>query len=421
MARQSEFLSPHPRSAKVHNALTGMHKDGAMPNGFVIMQIGDPALDRVFEVAIAPAIVAAGLEAKRIDIDTAGGLLKGEIVDYLERSDIIVADLTNERPNCYLEVGYAMGLGRHRHLILSVRADHLPGSADHISGGPKVHFDLAGYDLLMWSLNDLDAFRGELTQRIKRRLAITRDLPLVGPGVTSPPWTHELAERGLHHIHELVGPGHVELAFGLAPPKIQRTAHDLLEAARGATIPTFGWPIGLVLDTEDDRPRTTGNGIKAEVIGERWDEKGSYDLWELRTDGDFCMVQSLFEDQLGRPDAVFFDTRVVRATEAILYCARIYELLGVPPEAVVNLRLAHGGLKDRVLTSVGARILSRKYESKVDRVETEVTFELGTVAGDLSQLVKSLTAPMFELFDFFVLGDDVYTDIVDKFVEGQVT
>lgn len=420
MARQSESLLIRVRRS-VRNALAVVHKDGVMPNGFVIMQIGDPALDTVFDVAIAPAIADAGLEAKRIDIDTAGGLLKSEIVDYLERSDIIVADLTNERPNCYLEVGYAMGLGRHRHLILSVRSDHLPGSAEHVAGGPKVHFDLAGYDLLMWSPNDLEAFRGELTQRIKRRLAITRDLPLVGPGVTSPTWVHELAEHGLARIHELVGRGYVKLAFGLAPPKIQRTSHDLLEAARGATIPTFGWPIGLVLDTEDDRPRTTGNGIKAEVIGKRWDEKGSYDLWELRTDGDFCMVQSLFEDQLGRPGAIFFNTRVVRATEAILYCARIYELLGVPPEAVVNLRLAHGGLKNRVLTSVGARILPWKYESQVDRVETEVTFELGTVAGDLSQLVKLLTAPMFELFDFFVLGDDVYTDIVDKFVKGQVT
>ena len=36
---------------------------------------------------------------------------------------MIVADITNERPNCYLEVGYAMGLGKKANLILTARED----------------------------------------------------------------------------------------------------------------------------------------------------------------------------------------------------------------------------------------------------------------------------------------------------------
>lgn len=67
-ARQSESLLIRVQRS-VRNALAAVHKDGVMPNGFVIMQIGDPALDTVFDVAIAPAIADAGLEAKRIDIE----------------------------------------------------------------------------------------------------------------------------------------------------------------------------------------------------------------------------------------------------------------------------------------------------------------------------------------------------------------
>jgi hypothetical protein len=36
-----------------------------------------------------------------------GRILQSEIANFINKSKIIIADLTNERPNCYLEVGYA--------------------------------------------------------------------------------------------------------------------------------------------------------------------------------------------------------------------------------------------------------------------------------------------------------------------------
>jgi nucleoside 2-deoxyribosyltransferase len=81
-------------------------------DAFIIMQIGDSELDAICDEAIVPAIEAAGFAARRVDPHNAGDLLKSEIVQFLERSQIIIADLTNERQNCYLEIGYAMGLGK---------------------------------------------------------------------------------------------------------------------------------------------------------------------------------------------------------------------------------------------------------------------------------------------------------------------
>ena len=119
-----------------------------MVDAFIIMQIGNPELDSVCEQAIVPALDACGLEAKRVDKHNQGGLLKSEIIGFIERADIIIADLTNERPNCYLEVGYTMGIDKFQNLILTAREDHHYESQNYKNGGPKIHFDLSGYDIL---------------------------------------------------------------------------------------------------------------------------------------------------------------------------------------------------------------------------------------------------------------------------------
>jgi hypothetical protein len=137
---------------------------------FVIMQIGNPELDGVYERAMVPALRACGLVPRRVDRHNAGGLLHSEIIAFIEESDLIVADLTHERPNCYLEVGYAMGSGRFTNLILTAREDHSADSPNHHPGGPKVHFDLIGYDILYWAPERLDLFRSELEKRAWRRL-----------------------------------------------------------------------------------------------------------------------------------------------------------------------------------------------------------------------------------------------------------
>ena len=103
---------------------------------FVIMQIGNKELDEVFYKAIVPAIQSCGLEPRRVDKHNEGRLLKSEIVKFIESSDIIIADLTNERQNCYLEIGYAMGLDKFRKLILTAREDHYHDSPNYKKEGP---------------------------------------------------------------------------------------------------------------------------------------------------------------------------------------------------------------------------------------------------------------------------------------------
>jgi hypothetical protein len=139
---------------------------------FVIMQIGDADLEQTYGRAIIPALERAGRAPHRVDTHNRGGVLTSEIVAFIEESDVLVADLTHERPNCYLEVGYALGAGRASRLVLTARCDHMPDGLEHRPGGPKVHFGLAGYDILYWDPGRLAAFSKELEKRVLRRLTL---------------------------------------------------------------------------------------------------------------------------------------------------------------------------------------------------------------------------------------------------------
>ena len=218
------------------------------------------------------------------------------------------------------------------------------------------------------------------------------------------------------------GRGFMEIVSSIPPASIKPTQAELLNGARASMINTFGWPIGVVLDVEEHRPRPTGSGIRAEVEGSGWDDEKSYDLWELRTNGDFYLLASFFEDQQGHPDELFFNTRIVRITEAFMYLARLYGHLGVRAESTVSVTMSHGGLTDRRMSSsTSSRRLSGLYKAAVDKSTTTVEFVIGELDAELSDLVQAIAAPMFELFDFFQLNAAVFDEVIDRFVDGEVS
>ena len=388
-----------------------------MPQAFLIMHIGNAELDHVAASAIVPALVACGLEPKRVDKHNKGGLLKTEIIDFIETSDIIVADLTHERPNCYLEVGYVMGVDKFRNLILTVREDHFSDSENFKKGGPKIHFDLAGYDILAWHPGDIDSFRTELEKRIRRRLAILAPPSEVASASLQSDWFSEqrtLADEGMKKTPRTA---YMEVSFALASRTEQFSLPTLNNAAQTAPIHTFGWPIAPYLTREDLRPRPRADGVVCEVLGGR---KESYDYWALRRNGDFYWRGSLFEDER-RPGDLFFDTRIVRVTETLLYCGRLYAALDQDRQRVVTVTIRHVGLRGRRLSCanqnrlIHARDVSHENESAVF-----FSVRLEQLETELVTLVKAVVAPMLALFDFFELNDQIYEKLVNDFVAGKV-
>ncbi|MCK4820234.1 hypothetical protein KA005_31005, partial [bacterium] len=307
-----------------------------MKQAFIIMQIGNNDLDLVCEKAIVPALKSCGFDPKRVDKHTMGRLLKSEIVEFIISSEIIVADLTNERPNCYLEVGYAMGLDKFRNLILTAREDHSQDSPNYKKEGPKIHFDLSGYDILFWEQDNLAGFKAELEKRIRRRIATL-------PSSIQPwdnEWINENREIAMAGLERNNLSGFMEICLTPRDLKFNKELEELLLATEKAKIRTFGWSLGEMDNINPKfRPKPTTEGIVNELD---FEDKENYDYWTLRKDGTFYLLKNLFEDKR-KPGHIFFNTRIVRITEALLYSVRLYSELKLPSDEYVLIKIRHGG------------------------------------------------------------------------------
>lgn len=110
--------------------------------------------------SIEKAIQSAGYEPIRIDKEVFEGLIDEAILERIEKSHFLVADLTHgkegARGSVYYEAGLARAMGKE--VILTARADHLKG---------KIHFDLGHYQIVSWTDDNLVWFEEELSARIK--------------------------------------------------------------------------------------------------------------------------------------------------------------------------------------------------------------------------------------------------------------
>lgn len=397
-----------------------------MDAAFTIIQIGEPEMERVYDEAIDPAIRQAGLDPRRVDRHNEGDLLKSEIVKFIETAQVIVADVTNERPNCYLEIGYAMGLGRKGNLILTAREDHHHSSPNFRHGGPKVHFDLEGYSIIFWDPDNLPAFKDDLAKVIARRAAIVRPEPGAVVVEQPPDWhldLRALAETGIAGIERRA---HMEVVAETDAEE-SWSQQTLLEALRESSIHTFGWPLAVMLENRPEhRPRPTSDGVVAEVaFGSKDDQNSfgqdrrSYDYWKLFRDGRFYTLLSLFEDERA-DEAIFFEVRIARVTEALLLLARLYRRLGLAETHRVRITIRHQGLAGRSLRAASPNRLLMERETQEETVETSIEASLAELERNLTSYVKEIIDPLFMVFDFFELDAAILDELVDEFVSGRV-
>jgi hypothetical protein len=214
--------------------------------------------------------------------------------------------------------------------------------------------------------------------------------------------------------------GAMEVRFGLHSG-LNKTQIELLNAVRTSKITTFGWPIAAMLEHRPEyRPRPFGDGIRTEIA---INDPGriSYDYWAAGKNGDFYLLQSLFEDSREK-SALYFNTRIVRVTEALMFASRLYAALGAAPDAKLSARFTHTGLAGRTLKSSSPnRALFNDPQSHEQVSETETVIVLADIDGALIDEVERVCAPMFTLFDFQQFDRVVYEDIVRRFEGGEVT
>ncbi len=89
---------------------------------------------------------------ERVDESVISGSIIDQIRDGIQTAEFVVADLSGERPNVYLEVGYAWGLQRK---VLLLARD-----------GTKLHFDLSHHKCIFYKT--IGKLAGELERAIRK-------------------------------------------------------------------------------------------------------------------------------------------------------------------------------------------------------------------------------------------------------------
>jgi hypothetical protein len=263
-------------------------------------------------------------------------------------------------------------------------------------------------------------FKGEVIES-------TEPVRVVGPSGATPSgvpildgeWFQAQRTTASAGLAKLKLTGAMEARFGLHNG-LNKTQMELLKAVRASQINAFGWPIAVLLENRPEyKPRPFGDGIRTEAsFG---DERTSYDYWALRKSGDFYLLQSLFEDTREK-GALFFNTRIVRVTEALLFARNLYTALGATADAKISVRFTHSGLAGRTLKSASwNRPLFANPTTHEQVSVTEAVIVLGDIQGALVDEVERVCAPLFMLFDFQEFAREVYEDIVRRFERGEVT
>ena len=132
----------------------------------------DPANDRFdavqsfFDNVAQPVVEELGYRLVVIDDQHSHDLARidQEIFAKLHRASLVVADLTGERPNCFLELGYAMGRG----LATVVTAQK----------GTRLPFDVTTYAAHLWTPS---ASTGERRRELLKHLQMMRNRPPLVP------------------------------------------------------------------------------------------------------------------------------------------------------------------------------------------------------------------------------------------------
>ncbi len=110
----------------------------------------NPILEDFYSKAIKPTIESLGYVCQRVDEQEFNDSIRARILDNIKKARLIVADVTEARPNCYYELGVAHSLQKD--------VIHLANSSDDI------HFDAKDFNFIIYSRID------DLATKLRKRI-----------------------------------------------------------------------------------------------------------------------------------------------------------------------------------------------------------------------------------------------------------
>jgi hypothetical protein len=145
-----------PATATLNVGTTPAAEPARKKSVFVAMPFTEEFED-VYQFGIYSSIHRCGYICEKVDDSVFAGNIVDAIMDGIRNAEFVVADLTLERPNVYLEVGYAWGMNKA--VILVARE------------GQRLHFDLSHHKCLFYKTI------GKLAETLEKTV-----LEMFGPG-----------------------------------------------------------------------------------------------------------------------------------------------------------------------------------------------------------------------------------------------
>lgn len=192
-----------------------------------------------------------------------------------------------------------------------------------------------------------------------------------------------------------------------------------------------GWPLwldsqGFGDDTTDPRPFVIDNVWEA-LIALFGGDMDDLDFLRFDPSGRFYMLRSFQEDMYSSPRGfepmtVFdFVLPVLRTAEALAVGISFARAMGCDPETT---KLAFGfrwsSLKGRELIAWSRdRHISPGRKAYQDEVTSFIEVPLNTPLSALGDFVKQLVKSLFEVFDGFVLGDNIIEELTQNLLERR--
>lgn len=211
--------------------------------------------------------------------------------------------------------------------------------------------------------------------------------------------------------------GYMEFKSFIPESTLNVSPKDLVSFADISQIHTFGWPIAPIIHSPQFTPTPMPGGIKCII---KHDD--SFDFWSLKSDGEFYILKSLFEDRRGG-GKIYFDSRIIRTMEVLWRTARLYKQMGASENDPMECELEYGGLTGRKLaTASSRRMIMTTYEYKLDDpFKQQISSTVGSLltSEGLLEEVHNYCFNLFQLFSFFDLKKEHTEQIVKAYFNGK--
>ena len=132
-----------------------------MPTCFVMQPFDGGKFDKRFEEIFKPAILAAGLEPYRVDKDPSVSIPIADIEQGIKDARLCLAEITEDNPNVWFELGYAIACNKEVVLVCSKeRKTKFPFDIQHRT---IIHYGTG-------SPSDYESLKRQITDKIKAYL-----------------------------------------------------------------------------------------------------------------------------------------------------------------------------------------------------------------------------------------------------------